>query len=129
MRNKVLALVVGSYLVDVIYTMVEWDFQKTYSFFPFFHGHSGWDGRMALGSYVYFYCQHVCVMMLLWAAYLASGMRFLKYVFWVEFADLIDYALCYHEKWLTINGFDFEFSYAKILIVFALAAREWKSTT
>lgn len=125
MRTKIICLLVGAYLVDLIYTLVEWDFHRTYSFFPFFHGHSGWDGKMALGTYVYFYCQRVALMMIIWASFLASGFRFFKILFWIELLDLIDFAMCYNEQWFSIRGFSFEFNYLKIGILIYFAAREW----
>lgn len=130
---KATVLLAGSYLVDLIYTLVEWDFNTRYSFFPFFHGYDGWDGKMALGSYVYYYCQHVMLMMIFYAFYLYSGWRFVFILFWVECADLVDYMACYHEAWFKIPGFwkfdtiDFEFNYVKILIIFLFVSREWAS--
>lgn len=121
---KALALIVGSYLVGVIFTLVEWDFAKQYSFFPFFHGHSGWDGKMALGTYVYYICEHASAMMIFYACYLVCGWRILNVLFWVEFADLIDYLLCYHEAWFKIRGFEFEFNYIKIATVCIFSAIE-----
>jgi hypothetical protein len=131
-HQKAILLLVGSYLVDLIYTLVEWDFNTRQSFFPFFHGYDGWDGKMALGSYVYYYCQHIKMAMIYCAAYLVTGWRFITVLFWVELADLIDYILIYHEGWFTIGSFwifediKFEFNYAKIFIVSIYAYFEWK---
>src|SRR5687767_2031466 len=130
--QRAVLILVGAYLVDLIYTLVEWDFNNRYSFFPFFHGYEGWDGKMALGSYVYYYCQHVCLMMIFYAVYLISGWRFLMVLFWVELADLVDYMLIYHEGWFRIGSFwifenfKFEFNYAKVFIVSIYAYFEWK---
>lgn len=131
-RDKALLLLVGAYLVDLLYTLVEWDFNTKYSFFPFFHGYSGWDGKMALGSYVYYYCQHVCLMMIFYALYLFSAWRFVLILFWVEVADLIDYMCFYHEAWFKMPGFwkfesiPFEFNYIKVLFITIYAYIEWR---
>lgn len=127
MRLRAIPFLLGSYIVDLIYTLVEWDFGKKYYFFPFFHGYDGWDGSMALGSYVYYYCQHVSLMMIYWGCFLFSGWKFIRVLFWVEFLDLIDYMLCYHEAWLVmIDGFQFDFNYLKLGIIFYYAYNEWK---
>lgn len=131
-HHKAILLLVGAYLVDLIYTLVEWDFNVKYSFFPFFHGYDGWDGKMALGSYVYYYCQHISLSMIFCALYLITGWRFVALLFWVELADLVDYILCYHEGWFTIGSFwifedvKFEMNYLKVVIITLYAYIEWK---
>lgn len=124
--KRALILIFCAYLVDVIYTLVEWDFTKQYSFFPFFHGHAGWDGKMALGSYVYYLCQHVSIMMILNAAYQLTIGRLFGYLFWIEFTDLLDYVLCYHEAWFMVYGWEFEWNYGKIFLVAFVTYNEWK---
>jgi hypothetical protein len=132
--SKAVLIIVCAYSVDTLYTLVEWDFTSRHSFFPFFHGYDGWDGKMALGSYVYYFCQHVYIMMLLHAFYLVSGWRFINALFWLEFADLIDYIACYHEAWFVIDlgpasvigsNFIFEFQYVKIILICLFAWRYW----
>lgn len=130
--HKIILLLVCSYFIDLIYTLVEWDFNNRYYFFPFFHGYDGWDGKMALGSYVYYYCQHVCLMMVFYAFYLLSGWRFVLVMFWVEAADLVDYMACYHEAWFKLPGFwifeeiQFEFNYVKLAIIVWAAIYEYR---
>ncbi len=113
--NKVTGLLIGAYAVSVIFSAVEWDYTNRYDFFPLFDGYAGWDGKMPLATYVYHYCQYAVIMMIVYAAWLASGYKIFQVVFWLEFLDIIDYALRYNHTWFTVYGFDVEYNHFKLI--------------
>jgi hypothetical protein len=100
-------------------------FDGQYSFFPFFHGYDGWDGQMTLQNYVYGYCQHVFLIMILHAVYLQTGRRYWDLLMWLEIVDVIDYALHYNHTIFSVLGHSVEFNFFKFMAVLYLTHREY----
>jgi hypothetical protein len=129
-HTKILLILAGSYLVGLLFTLVELDSQVKKSFFPFFHGicyQNGvcWDGKMSLANYVYGYAETVVKCMILLDAFYSSGMKIFRVCFVLEVIDLIDYILLYNSTWFTIGTFHFEYNYLKVGIISYFIARDF----
>lgn len=123
-ENKIIAAIVGSYLVGFLYDIIELESETKRSFFPFFTGYNGWDGKVTLSVYVYFYCEGVSRALIMYAAYVASGFRLFALMVWLEIADLINYALFYSHTIFHIFGYSVEFNHIKFVIIFSAAIWE-----
>lgn len=124
MKERVMWLVCGAFLIDLIFDLAP-DAEVKRSFFPFFHGYGNWDGRMTLQNYVYGYCQHAFLVMIFHAVYLHTGRKFWEYLMWLEIVDVIDYALHYNHTLFTLFGHSIEFNYFKFVAVVYLTHREY----
>jgi len=116
-RNKILTLLIVSAVVDLLFTAVQWDHDTLYRFYhpAIFHGWGNWDGRMTLPSYVYHYCEHVSRLCMALAAYLASRCRVFLFYWYLEFADMIDFAIHYNHTIFMVRNYAVEFNHFKIL--------------
>lgn len=129
MRNLlILSIIAGAYMVDLVFDLVPGDANR-YDFFPFFDGYGAWDGRMTLQNYVYGYCQHVFLIMIFQAVYLHTNRKFWELLMWLEFVDMIFYALCYNHTIFTIFGHSIEFNYFKFVAVLYFTHREYGTSS
>ena len=124
MKERVLWLICGAYVIDVIFDLVPANDHR-YSFFPFFHGYGGWDGKMTLQNYVYGYCQHVFLIVIFHAVYVHTGRKFWESLMWLEIVDLIDYALHYNHTFFTLFRHGIDFNYFKFVAVLYLTHLEY----
>lgn len=124
MKERVLWLICGAYVIDVIFDLVPANDHR-YSFFPFFHGYGGWDGKMTLQNYVYGYCQHVFLIVIFHAVYVHTGRKFWESLMWLEIVDLIDYALHYNHTLFTLFRHGIDFNYFKFVAVLYLTHLEY----
>lgn len=70
---------------------------------------------MNLKTHAYFAFDHLSRLMLMYAVViLLPGATVL---FWLEFADLIDYLICYNSTWFTIFDYNFEYNDFKLITV------------
>lgn len=121
---KILLLVCGAYMVDVLFDLVPHSKERI-SFFPFFHGYDDWNGKMTLHNYVYGYCQHAFLIMILHAVYVHTGRKFWEWLMWLEVVDVIDYATHYNHTFFAIFGHGIDFNYFKFVAVLYLTHREY----
>lgn len=124
-EDKILALFVGAYFVDLLFDAAHYGSQEKKSFFPFFHGFEDWDGKMTLENYVYGYAINVYRMMMFRVFYQVSGREFFMNMVVIEFMDLVDYMLIYNHTWINVKGIDFEFNYIKLGLIVYLSWREF----
>lgn len=133
-RDKILLLIIGSYLVGVIFTMFEFEAVKRHKWHPFYQGHvyedgTVWNGHVTKAVFVYGFMEMVSRAMIFYAAYLTIIYRVPLYkifilCFWVEVADMADYWLFRNDpypflpKWDTpIGTFAIEYNYIKLFII------------
>jgi hypothetical protein len=145
MRAKVLLIVIGVYLVDVLFTLFEldttvWKFHPFYDGFTFPNGQH-WNGWKSNNQIVYDLFSFVSRAMILLAAYLAvmNGVRLKIFMvcFFIELSDMVDYWLFNNSWWKFIPKFDllfikdveFEYNYAKLAIIICFAVYEWRPRT
>jgi len=128
MKNRIFWLICGAYVIDVLFDLSP-RFEERYDFFPFFDGYDGWDGKMTLQNYVYGYCQHVFLIMILHAVHLHTSRRYWDWLMWLEVLDAVDYALHYNHTLFTIHGFDVEFNYFKFLALVYLTHKEYGTSS
>ena len=121
-------LIIGAFFVDVLFDLIPGD-GKQYSFFPFFHGYGEWGGKMTLQNYVYGYCQHVFLIMILHAVYVHTGRKFWDCLMWLEVVDVIDYATHYNGELFKLFGHSIEFNYFKFVAVLYFAHREYGTSS
>lgn len=124
LNDKIILLVCGAYVIDVIFDIVPWGGPNR-SFFPFFHGYGEWDGKMSLQNYVYGYGQHVFLIMIFHAVYLHTGRSYWGCLMWLEVVDVIDYATHYNHTLFTLFGHGIELNYFKFVAVLYLTHREY----
>lgn len=124
LRDKIILLVCGAYIVDVVFDLIHWDGPRQ-SFFPFFHGYGDWDGKMTLQNYVYGYCQHVFLIMIFHAVYVHTGRKYWDWLMWLEVIDVVDYALHYNHTLFVLFGHSIEYNYFKFVAVLYLTHREY----
>jgi len=115
--QKVKVLLIGAELVDLLFTLVEWDYDRVYQFYwpGFFAGYGDWDGRLTIAGYVYHWCAHVSIMCRVIAAWISPGGRVFLVVFWLEVADWADFVIHYNHTIFTVQGWPVEFSLFKFL--------------
>jgi hypothetical protein len=109
----------GSYVVDLLFDLVPAGGPQK-DFFPFFDGTERWDGKMSLDHYIYGYCGHVSTMMRIYAATMTPDPRLLTGLFWLEFIDLICYALNYNYTLFTVFGYGIEYNHFQFFGAFIL---------
>jgi len=124
MRDRIFWIICGAYVVDVIFDLSPRSDDR-YSFFPFFHGYDGWNGKMTLQAYVYGYCQHVFLIMIFHAVSLHTGRKYWESLMWLEVVDVIDYATHYNGELFKLFGHSIEFNYFKFVAVLYLTHREY----
>lgn len=140
-KGKILLLIVGSYFVDLLFTLFEFDACHVKHMHPFYYGEDlvcgHWDGQVSNSSFAYGFFAMASRAMLIYAAWLAVKYRILLPIFlvcfWIEMADSLDYYLVRNGWWTFIPKFDFfifndikfEFNYVKILIITGFAAYEY----
>lgn len=122
--NRIVLLICGAYVVDVLFDLLPPDGDQ-YSFFPFFHGYGDWDGKMTLQYYVYGYCQYVFLIMMFHAVYMHTGRKFWEWLMWLEVVDMVNYATFYNHTLFTAFGHSIEFNYFKFVAVVYLTHREY----
>lgn len=126
---RIYLLVVSSFLVGLIYDLVDLDWKTQKDFFPFFDGYNGWDGKMSLANYVYGYCGHA-VMLMIWSVLIIdSGRKIYQVCFILETIDLIDYALRYNYTWFTVFDCPIEYNHFKVLSVTLCAIKYYGNDT
>jgi hypothetical protein len=128
MKERVIWLICGAYVVDLIFDLSPRS-DVRYSFFHFFHGYDEWDGKMTLQAYVYGYCQHAFLIMIFYAVYLHTGRKLWEWLMWLEVVDVIDYATHYNHTLFTLLGHSIEFNYFKFIAVLYLTHREYATNT
>lgn len=128
MKSRIIWLICGAYIVDVLFDLSP-RFESRYDFFPFFDGYDGWDGKMTLQNYVYGYCQHVFLIMIFHAVYVHTGRKFWECLMWLEIVDVVDYALHYNHTLFTLFGHSIEFNYFKFVAVVYLTHREYGTSS
>lgn len=144
-RVQILVLIVASYLVDLLFTLFEFDAQIVEKWHPFYQGMDfpngfHWDGKVSASTFAYGFFAMVSRAMIFYAAYLAVTyriwLRIFVVCFWVECADMLDYFLFRNSWWPFIPKFDFigfkniefEFNYLKVLFIATYAYIEWKKS-
>lgn len=124
MRERIFWIICGAYVVDVVFDLSPRS-DARYSFFPFFHGYDGWNGKMTLQAYVYGYCQHVFLIMIFHAVSLHTGRKYWEWLMWLEVVDVVDYATHYNGELFKLFGHSIEFNYFKFVVVLYLTHREY----
>lgn len=128
MKERIVWLICGAYLVDVLFDLIPAGGPQ-YSFFPFFHGYGDWDGKMTLQYYVYGYCQHLFLIIMLHAVYVHTGRKYWEWLMWLEVVEVVLYAAYYSHTILRIYSHGIEFNYFKFMAVLYLTHREYGART
>jgi hypothetical protein len=117
--KKAYYLLLASQLIDLIFTLVEWDTETKYYFYPkvLFHGWGTWDGSMLLSEYVYHYCQHVSIMCILYAAFMAPGEGVFRVCFVLEAMDMADFGIHFNHTLFSIGDWGIEFNLFKFVLL------------
>ena len=124
-RNKVAILIVSSFAVSALFTLIPWDDEVRHSFFPFFHGHGSWNGQMTTENYVYGYLETIGIMILFTILYIETGRKIYKVCWVLHLIDLIDYALLYNHTWFTVLGYPVEYNHFKFVIALYFTHKEY----
>lgn len=122
--HKIVAVILLAYLVGVFFDLLPGDGPQ-YSFFPFYHGQQGWDGKMTLQNYVYGYCEHCFTILIFYAVYLHTGRNFWSYLMWLEVGAVVDYALTYNSTLFTVGEFEVEYNALRFPLVLYLTIYEY----
>lgn len=141
MKRKILFLLGLSYLVELIFTLFEFDARIDRHWHPFYQGHTfedgtHWNGWVTNAVFVYGFMEMVSRGLIFLAAYLAVTNRIFLRVFivcfWLEMADMVDYWLFRNDPYPflpKVGNFGIEFNYIKIAIIGYFITREFKSPT
>lgn len=136
MRLKIILLVVGSYLIELLFTLFEFDAVVKRKMHPFYQGHvyengEKWNGYVTNAVFVYGFMEILARGMIFLAAYLAVmhkiALRLFVVCFWLEIADVFDYWLFRNDPYPLlprIGNFGIEFNYIKIATVCIFSAIE-----
>lgn len=144
---RILLLISGSYLVDLLFTLFESSSPVLSKWYVFYKGHTYedgtvWNGEVTTATFWHGLNTMISRAMLLCAAYMAVSWRiFVKsfaVCFWIEVFDMLDYWLFYNAWWvfipkfdlnigvMIIKDFEFEYNFLKIPIVLIYCYIEWK---
>lgn len=137
----VLSLVALSYLIDVGFTLFEFDIEVRKKYHPFYDGityqdGSKWNGWVTQANFYYgllAMCSRASIFL---SIGLAIWLTVKTKIYWVclvmEVFDMIDYKLTRNGPWFTLDRFlifdswEFEWNYIKIGIVLTYCYIEWK---
>jgi hypothetical protein len=137
----VFGLIAISYLIGLLFTLVEFDTQKAVKFHPLYNGitysdGSHWNGWVSVANFVYGFMEMVARALLFLSVWVAYKYRVSIKIFGVlaivECADMLDYWIFRNGPWFVMNKFlifdnwEFEFNYIKIGIVLIFCYSEWK---
>lgn len=137
----VFSLVALSYLIDVGFTLFEFDIEVRKKYHPFYDGityqdGSKWNGWVTQANFYYgllAMCSRAAIFLSIgFAVWLGVKTR----VYWVcliaELSDMVDYKLTRNGPWFKLDHFlifdnwEFEWNYIKIGIVLTYCYTEWK---
>lgn len=145
--QKVILLVWGSYIVDLLFTLFELDATTMKKWHPFYDGMTFpngfvWDGRVSDSTFVYGLMSMLSRGMIFLGAYLAVmhrlPIKLFIVCFWIEISDMVDYYLFHNSwwpfipkinftiLWIRFENVEFEYNFLKILIVTIFSYIEWK---
>lgn len=142
--NKIeltLGIVGLSYLIQVFFTLFEFDAEVMRKFHPFYDGMTyqngyHWNGWVTMANFVYGLMEIVARVMIFLSASIAVlfGVKTCIFIVcaFVEVADIFDYWLTRNGPWFTVDKFlifenwEFEHNYIKIFIVLSFCYTEWK---
>lgn len=119
---------IGIFAVAVIFTLYPWTDENKYSFFPFFHGSDGWDGKMTKENWCYGACGHVAWQLGFRLMTLETGKKIYHVCFVLETIAIIDYVLRYNFTWFSIGGFDIEYNIIEFIIILYFAHKQYGNT-
>lgn len=144
LKEKVLLLVIVSYLTGMIFTLFEFNAQVPRKWHPYFKGityqdGTVWNGWVSDANFVYGFMEMASRGLIFLAAYIAVmnkiPLRIFIVCFWVELSDMLDYWLWRNGPWFEVVGFmdfetfQFEFFYVKLAIIIFFSAREWRNAS
>lgn len=110
-------LIVAIFGVQTLFTLYPWSDDTRYSFFPFFHGASGWDGTMTRENVVYLYCGHLAWLMVFRLLCLETGKGIYDVAFKVESVNTLEFALRYNHTWGNFLGIDWSWNIFQFVII------------
>lgn len=141
MKRWIIILIVGSYFVEVIFTLFELSDSVPIKRHPYYQGHTYdngvyWNGWVSDAVFVYGIMEIVARAMIFLAVYYAFRDRiFLKIFivcFWVEVADVFDYWLFRNDPYPFLPKHEtkfgtlaLEFNYIKLAIISYFAWRDY----
>lgn len=141
MRRRIIILIVLSYVVELIFTLFEFDIVVARPWHPFYYGHtyedgSYWNGWVSDGVFVYGFMEMVARALIFLAAYYAVinkiALSLFIVCFWIELVDMLDYYLFRNDPWPffpRIGNFGLEYNYVKLAIVCYYAWTDWNRKT
>jgi hypothetical protein len=144
---RILILISGSYLVDLLFTLFESSSPVLSKLYVFYRGHTYedgtfWNGYTTQATFWHGLNTMFSRAMILSAAYISVRWKvFVKsfaVCFWIEVFDMLDYWLFYNAWWvfipkfdlnigiMIIKDFEFEYNFVKISIVLIYCYIEWR---
>jgi len=130
-KKWILSALVLSYLVELIFTVFEFDREVKKPWFPFFKGivyedGSVWNGWVTDANFVYGFMETAARGLIFLSAYwsVTYGVKLKMYAVcvWLEIIDMFDYWWFYNDQWFNTGV---EFNYIKIGIIFYCAWKEY----
>jgi len=132
-KERILIAIVFSYVVELLFTLFEFDAEVDRKWHPFYNGHTFqngkyWNGWVTNCVFVYGFMEMAARGTMFLAAHWAIRHRIMLRIFVVcatlEMLDMFDYWLFRNDPWF---GTPIEFNYIKIGVVIFYARREWKN--
>lgn len=132
-KERILISILLSYVVELIFTLVEFDKEVVSKWHPFYNGHTFengdyWNGWVTNCVFAYGIMEIAARAILLisahWAIINGIRLRIFLVCAGLEILDMADYWLFRNDPWF---GTPIEFNYIKIGVVIYYARREWKN--
>lgn len=141
-HNLALSLIVAAALIDLVFDVAPNTFGEKRFWFcwtghcftkPTYdqYGEQTWDGKLYLSTVLYYGCEHISLILILWAAYLRPAKRIFLIRGGIEFLDLVEYGITYNTTYVTLDHIygnitiPIEFGLFKTLAIVLFVMREY----